>query len=488
MKKALAMVLAMIMLLGSLTGCRQQGTETKSSAETAKTEAATSNGDITADVTAEEVGKEWFGTEDGKTITLRFWAGIQPEYGYADMVENFNKEYADKGLQVEYVKYVNNTDGNLQLDTYLQGGGEIDVFIGYGGTSRLNNRSEAGLIMNLSEYIEAYGFDVAAELGASSAAKYINEDGTVYALPTQYSNGCWFIINADMFREAGIEIPYDGWTYDEFYAACEKLTTGEGLNKTYGMCWGLNFTNTAYQSPMSSVLLEAAWYTDETATESNLNHEVWKKGIQLMKDTIDNGWAISLEQELADQVTVDTHFLTGKCAMFLTSSQLRLCMDTETYPHDFETAVVPFPVPGDEYATPDLMTHSSQTGTGDLICIPENTKYKDAAFEFVMWYIKGGMAPLIAGGRNPLWVGITKEQVTEVLTVKAEGTADMESMMHFLSVDRSQLVGSDYSGDYDGEIKDILWEEVQAILYGMKTVDEGMNDAKTRADALINQK
>lgn len=105
-----------------------------------------------------------------------------------------------------------------------------------------------------------------------------------------------------------------------------------------------------------------------------------------------------------------------------------------------------------------------------------------------MWYIKGGMAPLIAGGRNPLWVGITKEQVADVLTKKADGTVDMESMMHFLSVDRSQIVAKDYSSDYDGEIKDILWEEVQAILYGMKTVDQGMNDAKTRADELLKGK
>ncbi|MBQ4564703.1 MAG: extracellular solute-binding protein [Lachnospiraceae bacterium] len=483
MKRALALVLALVMLCGCLTGCGGGNKETQGSDE--KTTAASGNN--TTEVSTEE-GKEWFGTEDGKVITLRFWAGIQPEYGYADMVENFNKEYESKGLKVEYVKYVNNTDGNLQLDTYLQGGGEIDVFIGYGGTSRLKKRAEAGLIMDLSEYIEKYDFDIAAELGASSAAKYVNEDGSTYALPTQYSNSCWFIINADMFREAGLEIPYDGWTYDEFYATCEKLTKGEGQDKTYGMCWSLNFANSAYQVPMSSVLQEAAWYKDEAATESNLDNEVWKVGIQLMKDTMDNGWAISLEDELADQVTVDTHFLTGKCAMFLTSSQLRLCMDTTTYPHDFETAMVPYPVPGEEYATPEYMTHASQTGTGDLICVPENTEYKDAAFEFVMWYIKGGMAPLIAGGRNPLWVGITKEQVADVLTKKADGTVDMESMMHFLSVDRSQIVAKDYSSDYDGEIKDILWEEVQAILYGMKTVDQGMNDAKTRADELLKGK
>ena len=54
--------------------------------------------------------------------TLQFWGGIQPEYGYDEIVENFNKEYADKGVQVEYNRYVNNSDGNLQLETYLMAG------------------------------------------------------------------------------------------------------------------------------------------------------------------------------------------------------------------------------------------------------------------------------------------------------------------------------------------------------------------------------
>lgn len=42
--------------------------------------------------------KEWYGTEDGKTITLHFWGGVQPEYGYDDLCANFNEEYKDKGL------------------------------------------------------------------------------------------------------------------------------------------------------------------------------------------------------------------------------------------------------------------------------------------------------------------------------------------------------------------------------------------------------
>ena len=64
-----------------------------------------------------------------ETITLKMWGGVQGEYGYDALVENFNKEFADKGIQVEYTRYVNNADGNLQLDTYLSAGNDIDIFM-----------------------------------------------------------------------------------------------------------------------------------------------------------------------------------------------------------------------------------------------------------------------------------------------------------------------------------------------------------------------
>ena len=115
-KRMLSLILTAVMVISLLAGCQPSATtETEASTKAPENQTPTTQApaDDKTEAPTEVDDKEWFGTEDGKTITLRFWAGIQPEYGYADMVENFNAEYADKGLQVEYVKYVNNTDGNL---------------------------------------------------------------------------------------------------------------------------------------------------------------------------------------------------------------------------------------------------------------------------------------------------------------------------------------------------------------------------------------
>ena len=87
--------------------------------------------------------------------------------------------------------------------------------------------------------------------------------------------------------------------------------------------------------------------------------------------------------------------------MFGIFSQLRLAMDTETYPHDFTTALIPFPVPSEDYA--EFYTQDQANYSGDFICISASTPYKEAACEFTRWYIQGGMTPLIKAARYEEW-------------------------------------------------------------------------------------
>ena len=372
MKKLLAMVLTLVMLIGCLAGCGEQTVETEAPTKAPETQAPAGN-ETEAPTEAEE--SDWLGTEDGKTITLRFWGGVQPEYGYDELAANFNEEYKDRGLQVEYIRYVNDTQGNLQLETYLMGGGEVDMFMGYGGRTRLDSRSESGLLLDMSDMLEERGFDLITELGQANMANYLYDDGSVYGFPTKYENGRWVLINVDMFQAAGVEIPYDGWTYSEFLTAIEKLTTGEGQNKVYGVSWTLKQSQTGVKGMMGSVLGAYDTYKDDTASAVNFDHPVWKEGLEMVNASLQNGWAIPIEDEYSENMTVANTFLAGKCAITTNVSQMRLCMDTATYPHDFTTALVPTPVPdGDEYNTEFYRTHAAVTGAGDLFCIAANTE------------------------------------------------------------------------------------------------------------------
>lgn len=417
---------------------------------------------------------------DGSTITLQLWGGVQGEYGYDEMVENFNREFADKGIQLEYTRYVNDNDGNLQLETYLMGGNNIDIFIGYGGTERLINRIDAGLLLDMGEHLKARGFDPIAELGENNVSSYIYND-TYYALPTKYENKCWMVANADMFEAAGVELPLNGWTYEEFRTAAEALTHGEGQDKVYGMFWNMNEGWKNSIDFVGACLGQYKTYADDTCTATNLDHPLWQSGLQLMVDSQSEGWGIPLEQEVADNQGFNNVFLEGKSAMSSGIYNLRVIKDLETYPHDFETAIIPYPVPDESYMSD--WSYSTYPGAGDLISVNSKSAHVEEAMNFVLWYIQGGMAPLAKGGRIPLWTGFNADSIVDALCEKP-GVFNQDSIKAYMGVDASNAYTL-LATSVDGQITTVKQEEMQAALYGQKTVEQACKDMKTRSDALL---
>ena len=190
-------------------------------------------------------------------------------------------------------------------------------------------------------------------------------------------------------------------------------------------------------------------------------------------------------RDSSEDISVANTFLQGKCAIMLGVAQMRLCMDQENYPHDFMTALVPAPVPDDEkYNTEFYRKQIGTTGAGDLLSISANTKYPEASFEFAMWYLKGGMSPLVQGGRIPLWNGVNKDEVLSVLKEKAQGSIDMDSMENYLSLDTTQGVAA-IKGNASSEISSAWFEEFDAMCYGKQSVDQTVQNMEKRGNELI---
>ena len=170
--------------------------------------------------------------------------------------------------------------------------------------------------------------------------------------------------------------------------------------------------------------------------------------------------------------------------MFGIFSQLRLCMDTETYPHDFTTALVPFTVPSEEYA--DCYTQDQANSSGDFMCISASTPYKEAACEFARWYIQGGMSPLIKAARYPLWLGTDMDAMLDYVKENAGDTIDIVSLQHLFNTDRSSYTKASYVNSKKGELATILSEEGQDFLYGVTpTAEEALRKATERGNALL---
>ena len=504
MKKALAITLAAVMVAGSLAGCGGGGksettAQTTAAATTAaaKTEAATTAAKTEAaasgetEAAAAETDKEWYGNDDGTPVHIRLWAGVQPEYGYQQMMDNFNAEFKDKGIEAEYVMYKNDTSGNLQLETYLSSGGEVDVFVGYGGRSNLQKRIDAGLLLDITDYLTESNFDPVEALGATAMSGYWfgENNDRVYGLPTQATNKAWMFVNVDMFEEAGLEIPYDGWTYDEFLDVAGKLTHGEGLDKVYGMQWTFNYGFDNWEAIMRAPLYPYMTYKDDEATEIAFDDPIWREALEFTKKSIDLGYAIPYEDEISEQMTVQSMYLEGKTAMAACISQLRLVLDDETYPHDFKTALVPGPVPSEEWMDGVHNLHETYASAGDLLSIAANTPYPDACWKLVEWYVKGGSMPLIVyGGRTPAYQHIDCDEVVDMmLELKGDNLIDVQSLRNYLTLDKSKVLPQ-VSGSHAGsEISTMFKEEVQAYLQGQQDIDTTIDNMVTRGNDLIQK-
>ena len=120
---------------------------------------------------------------------------------------------------------------------------------------------------------------------------------------------------------------------------------------------------------------------------------------------------------------------------------------------------------------------------GDLILVNPKSEHVDEAMEFVLWYIQGGMAPLASGGRIPLWRGFDANLIVDALC-QTEGVFNVDSIKAFMSIEKTKAYAT-IASDVDSKIATIKKEEMQAALYGQKSVEEACADMKARADELL---
>ena len=166
------------------------------------------------------------------------------------------------------------------------GGGDVDLFIGYGGRTKMDKRVDSNLLLDMSGMLNDIGFNLDDELGVANMAEYHYDDGAVYGFPTKYENSRWILINEDMFKEAGLDIPYDGWTYSEFLADAEKLTHGEDQDKVYVVCWARKQSGKSILYALDGVLGANQIYKNEEGTEVNFDNDVYRAGLNLVKETL----------------------------------------------------------------------------------------------------------------------------------------------------------------------------------------------------------
>jgi multiple sugar transport system substrate-binding protein len=246
--------------------------------------------------------------------------------------------------------------------------------------------SEGGFL-DLTPFIEADGdFDPDAEYFAEVYGVGVI-DGAPYAFNKDFATVA-FYVNTDMFEEAGLAIPEEGWTYDDLIALAQELTLDANGNNAlspdfdpenivqYGW-WHPDSWVRGWQSIPYS--FGAQLLSDDGLTATGyLNSEATVQSIELYRDSVHTlhispSLATMQAQEGADL------FAAGQAAIRGPHGPWNLTGYTEN--PDLNFAIVPMP--------------SGPEGRYSVICwagfaVNRNTEHPEEAYQLVKYFATVG--------------------------------------------------------------------------------------------------
>lgn len=395
--------------------------------------------------------------------TMNLWGAIPADTGPDALVEAFMAD--NPGQDVVYTRYLNDDDGNLKLDTGLTGGVPIDVFFQY-RPDMLFKRVDAGLTLDLTEYVSGDPELAAFLPGADPLANYVR-DGSIYAIPAARSVSNVYL-NEAMLDAAGIKLE-STWTVSEFRDVAKELTRPGKVFGTLGT------------PEIARSTLGPDYHYSDNGTKSNLTDPAFRTEIEVALEMQREGVAMDHQTILAQKLETYSHqaFLGEKVAMIFTANQLvRYINDTEEYPHDFTTRIMPPPIP-------DGVDKAWNTGQyGDLIAINPKTSDVDAAWQLLQYWVKNAGSHI--DGRIPSVVGDATEDVVldRLLGENAADRHNVDAWRTFL-FENELVFPIDTIFTAAREITDIKDKLRAEVLLGTRSVDSWVAEATAQADAAI---
>lgn len=396
-------------------------------------------------------------------IMLEFWGGEPEENGPGDMVAAFNESQSE--IQAKYTRYVNDDTGNTQLDTALQGGTQIDVYMSY-GVPRTSQRIGAGAAQDLTDFIAADA-EVQEWTDATDMFRY---NDTLFSLPTVIDPFVT-IANKRLLDEAGVTLP-ESWTVDEFIEMSKALSS-ENVFGTY-----------APPDQATQILGPNRWY-NEDATASNFEDPAFRLHWETHRTMIDEGSSFPWTDVLARDLKVYQQgiYLTEQAALWVSSSfVLRYVNDLEEFPHDFVTVFGPVPVSTEA-------TDPWTLGTiGNDVLINPKTEHLDAAWEFLRFRLIDGADHYLKSGKMAAFPGQSIDQVAEgILGPDRDTLYDVESYKTAITTPDISRIPTDSITVASAQIQQIQDQVVDRYLIGEITIDEAVAEATSQADEAISQ-
>lgn len=403
-------------------------------------------------------------TDTALSGKVRFVTAYKGSAGMDDLISAFNEIYPN--IEVELITIGNTEDGNIKIDTMLMAD-EIDVLASF-TTARTLSRVDS--LVDLRPYLEADGLDMAKEWGSE-----VEISGGLYGIPFDGLN--YFIaINMDIWNAAGLgELP-TAWTWDEYLDACRAMTKD-------GVYGGSDYHDKASFEYAVRQQLGADMYFGEDGMTNFTTNEFWATAInrKIKAENEEKIWK-SLVEYNGDGSKSQDLFFKGETASFITCNVWRFIVDPDNYPHDFKVGFAPYPTvnAGDTayLAGPTLYAFA---------CIAKSCPNFDAAWAFTKFITTEGDKYLLKAGHLPTWTSTDTDNAVTLVFGDEENANKLIDVESFKNVVLNMQGDSYLDSIVYSEFNGIEKEVIMYIMSGEETVEEGLEEMKTRCDEVIEE-
>lgn len=282
-----------------------------------------------------------------------------------------------------------------KLQTMVGGGDEVDcAILAIEGVEKF---LKMGIAEPIDDWIAANPDVSKAILDDTSPSfqeVFRDDDGNTYAFPFSFNNVVMHF-NTDRLAEAGLELPGENWTKEQFLDYCEKLTTEKDGVKQYAVAvpYGEYFCAEAW------LYNNGASYMNDDFTESTINSPESVEIFQLWQDLIYKYGYAPIPEE---NVSPIAQIINGQVAMGAYGR-----WPTANYVQDdFDAVAVQF-----------LPTFSvnQQIGGVDGIFTLKNSKHIEEAKELAAWMSQADFeGQYLSVGNIPALHSLAETKISEL--------------------------------------------------------------------------
>lgn len=461
-KKLLAVLLTAGMILG-MTACGNGSGDGGSSSQTASTPSSEASGSSESDSSKSEASKS--DGDHGEQVTLRMaWWGSQKRHDLTvEIIEMYEKDHPNINIEYEFFSF---DDYFTKLKTLVASDQVWDIFQ-LGG----NFPMYLDKIYYVDEFIDSGVIETA---GLPETYQKLTQDTQGHQIGLSTGLNTYAIAyDVDMFNDAGVPLPAQNWTWDDYADAARKIHEKTGHYGTSGLASSEFIAGcSCYISQYGKVGQYSFFNLDLTGMGFD-DASMLEPYIQMRADLIKEGAAPDAGAE-TEVTNIENDFLvTGEAAMtWVAVNQFPTIYDIcKEEGRNLALATLP-------RITPDGPS-GAVIQSSAMMCVSQDSKNKEEAAAFISWFQNSTECNDVLQGERGIPVNT---QVRESL--KAQATDAQKVMYDFVD-----LVGTFeipekinvLSPDGQDELVDKYRNYIQQVAFGEITASQAAE--KTYADA-----